>query len=50
MQKIVKNQRKYEAEALELYGFKLDEGDHRKPELVIEECYLDFETKSLQEA
>lgn len=45
--KIKNSLRSYEVLALELYGFKLDENDVRKAENVLEECYLDFETKSL---
>ena len=42
MHKLVANRKKFEVEALELYGFELAPGDDRNPKLVIEECYLDF--------
>jgi hypothetical protein len=40
--KLYKRRRQFEVDAMKLYGFKMDDNDDRKPELVIEECYLDF--------
>ena len=46
--KLQKKRKMFEINAMILYGFKLDDSDDRKFEHVIEECYLDFQTKSLQ--
>jgi len=45
--KLQKKRKMFEINAMILYGFKLDDNDDRKFEHVIEECYLDFQTKSL---
>lgn len=47
LSKLQKKRKMFEINAMILYGFKLDENDDRKFEHVIEECYLDFQTKSL---
>jgi len=37
----------YQKQSLELYGFKLKEGELRASDIVMREAYLDFYTKSL---
>jgi len=45
---VTKMKPEYQKKALELYGFKIKDGDRRPADLILREAYLEFYTKSLQ--
>ena len=46
----MKRKPEFQEEALKLYGVMLKPGEKRKLELIMRETYLDFYSKSLQQA